>query len=248
MNTQISSLTQVPANFTHIIDVSVHRANTPLSDIREMCRVGLQEGFNVISNSCFTPYVRQYVGKDAPILVGATVGFPFGTASTTAKASEAKKAVEDGADEVDMVLAVGYLREGPEYYQIVEDDVRAVVNAVHAAGGKATKVIIETCYLTDAEKEVACKLVTNAGAEFVKTSTGYGPAGATLADVRLMRRVAGPQVKVKAAGGIRTLSQCLEYLDAGAVRLGIGLQAALSILEEARQGKARSDSQVISEY
>ncbi len=232
MANRIITATSIPKYFVNLLDVSVHRPNTTLTEIKDLCNYGLHNGFNVISNSNFTKYVRKWVGPNAPILVGATVGFPFGTASTKAKAVEAQQAIEDGADEVDMVLAVGLLREGPEYYSEVREDIRAVVDAVHAAGGKATKVIIETCYLTETEKEVACKLVTEAGAEFVKTSTGYGPGGATIEDVCLMRRVSGPQVKVKAAGGIRTLAQCLDYLDAGVERLGIGLQGAMAILEE----------------
>lgn len=234
MSPRIITAARIPKNFVSLLDVSVHRPNTTLTEIKELCKIGLQEGFNVVSNSCFTKFVRQYIGVGAPILVGATVGFPFGTASTAAKAFESQRAVEDGADEVDMVLAVGLLREGAEYYSIVRDDIRAVVDAVHTAGGKTTKVIIETCYLNEAEKGIACQLVTDAGAEFIKTSTGYGPGGATLEDVRLMRRLSGPQVKVKAAGGIRTLALCLDYLDAGVDRLGIGLPGALAILEEVR--------------
>ena len=234
MVTRPITAADIPHNFVSTLDVSVHKPNTTLTEIKELCKIGLQEGFNVISNSVFTKFVRQYVGSSAPILVGATVGFPFGTASTFAKAIEAQRAVEDGAEEVDMVLAVGLLREGQAYFDDVREDVRAVVDAVHKAGGITTKVIIETCYLTEAEKEIACQLVTEAGAEFIKTSTGYGPKGATLEDVRLMRRFSGPQVKVKAAGGIRTLAQCLDYLEAGVVRLGIGLPAALAILEEVR--------------
>jgi deoxyribose-phosphate aldolase len=234
MTTKLITAATIPENFVNILDVSVHRPNTTLTQIRELCKAGLKEGFNIISNSGFTSFVRKSIGTGVSIRVGATVGFPFGTASTHAKAIEAQKAVQDGADEVDMVLAVGWLRQGIEYHRAVEEDIYAVVDAVHAAGGKATKVIIETCYLTEFEKEIACKLVTEAGAEFVKTSTGYGPGGATLEDVRLMRKVSGPQVKVKAAGGIRTLAQCLEYIDAGADRIGIGLPAALVILEEVR--------------
>lgn len=232
MANRIITATSIPKNFSRLLDVSVHRPNTTLTEIRDLCNYGLSNGFNIITNSNFTKYVRKWIGPNAPVSIGATVGFPFGTASTKAKAIEAQQAIEDGADEVDMVLAVGLLREGPEYYFEVREDIRAVVDAVHAAGGKATKVIIETCYLNEMEKEAACKLVTEAGAEFVKTSTGYGPAGATLEDVRLMRRVSGAHVKVKAAGGIRTLAQCLDYLDAGADRLGIGLQGAMAILEE----------------
>jgi deoxyribose-phosphate aldolase len=151
---------------------------------------------------------------------------------------EAQRAIEDGADEVDMVMAVGLLREGPQHYAEVEEDIRSVVEAVHKAGGKTTKVIIETCYLNPTEKEAACHIVTRAGAEFIKTSTGYGPGGATLEDAILMRKLSGPNTRVKAAGGIRTLAQCLEYIHVGVERLGIGLSGALPILEEVRKAKA----------
>ena len=228
-------VSRFPKNFPHLLDVSIHKPTTTPHEIKEMCEIGLREGFNVVSNSCYTSFVRQCVGKSAIIEVDATVGFPFGTASTIAKVAEAQQALKDGATEIDMVMAIGLLKEGPEYYSAVLKDIKAVVDTVHQAGGKGTKVIIETCYLTEAEKEVACKLVTEAGAEFVKTSTGYGTGGATLEDVRLMRKVSGPQVRVKAAGGIRTLEQCLALLEAGATRLGIGLTGALAILNEAHR-------------
>ena len=234
---QISNVS-VPANFASLLDVSLHRAYTTPHEIKELCDLGVQMGFNVVSNSCYTKLVRQYVGESASIEVDGTVGFPFGTASTIAKVTEAEQAVRDGASEIDMVLAIGMLKEGLSYYTLVKRDIEAVVEAVHQAGGKATKVIIETCYLNKAEKEAACQIVSEAGAEFIKTSTGYGTGGATIADVRLMRRLSAPNVKVKAAGGIRTLSQCLEFLDAGVCRLGVGLPGALAILEEVRQRAA----------
>ncbi|MGI6251075.1 MAG: deoxyribose-phosphate aldolase [Anaerolineaceae bacterium] len=224
----------LPANFPSLIDVSVHRPNTTLSEIKAMCETGLQEGFNVISNSCFIPQARQFLGLDAKIKLGSTVGFPFGTASTQAKAAEARIAIENGAQEIDMVIAIGFLREGIQHYSTVEKDIKAVVDAVKTAGGGVVKVIIETCYLTRDQIIDACKIVGNAGADFVKSSTGYGPAGATLENLKLMREVTDPSVEVKAAGGIRTLAQCIEYLDLGVTRLGIGLTGALPILEDYR--------------
>ena len=236
MNNQLSLKKFVlPEGFIKKIDVSVHRPNSTLSEIHELCEIGLKEGFNVITNSNFTKFARQFIGPNASIQLGATVGFPFGTASTPAKAFEAQRAIEDGANEVDMVMAIGLLREGPQYYSLVEEDIRAVVDSVHKSGGAVTKVIIETCYLSKEEKIAACKLVTNAGAEFIKTSTGYGPAGATIGDVVLMRKESGTNIKVKAAGGIRTLDQCIEYFQAGADRLGIGLSSTLGILKEVRK-------------
>lgn len=237
MKTLNSKSPIIPNDFIKRLDVSVHRANTTLSEIKELCEISLKEGFNVITNSNYTYFARQFLGNNAPVHLGATVGFPFGTASTQAKIIEAQKAIQDGASEVDMVMAIGLLREGPDYYSMVEDDIRGVVDSVHAAGGNVTKVIIETCYLTDEQKVVACRLVTNAGAEFVKTSTGYGPGGATIEDVVLMRKESGRNTKVKAAGGIRTLAQCLDYFQAGADRLGIGLAGTLEILEEMRNSQ-----------
>ena len=222
----------IPANFASTLDVSLLKPTVTPDEIKALCEAGVREGFHVCINSNYAALTRQYVGQNFPFEVAACVSFPFGTASTYAKVAEAQHAIQEGASEIDMVMAIGLLKQGPEYYPQVLADIRAVADIVHSSGGKATKVIIETCYLTDAEKEIACKLVTDAGAEFVKTSTGYGTGGATVEDIRLMRQVAGPQVRVKAAGGIRTLDQCLALLDAGADRLGIGLAGGLAILAE----------------
>ncbi|MEA4909419.1 MAG: deoxyribose-phosphate aldolase [Anaerolineaceae bacterium] len=238
MTSEESVKLHIPANFASTLDVSLLKPTVTPTEIKALCEAGQREGFHICINSCYTPLVRQLVGPDFQYQVAACVSFPFGTACTHAKVDEARWAVEQGATEIDMVMAVGLLKEGPQYYGAVEEDIAAVVAAARAAGASATKVIIETCYLTDAEKETACKLVTHAGAGFVKTSTGYGTGGATVEDIRLMRRVAGPEVRVKAAGGIRTLAQCLALLEAGADRLGIGMAGSLAILDEARKAQA----------
>lgn len=219
-----------PVNLISTLDVSLLKANVKPSEIEEMCKTGKKEGFHICINSCYADIARKFVGPDFPYAVAACISFPFGTASTYAKVEEAKRAIEDGASEVDMVMAIGKFKEGEKYYAEVQKEMEKVVKAVHSAGGETTKVIIETCYLTDTEKEIACKLVCEAGAGFVKTSTGYGTGGATVADIRLMRQASAPQVKIKAAGGIRTMAQCLELLEAGADRLGIGFSSAKAII------------------
>jgi deoxyribose-phosphate aldolase len=229
---------KIPTHFASTLDVSLLKPTVTPSEIKALCEAGIREGFHVCINSCYAATARRFVGAKFPYAVAACISFPFGTASTQAKAFEARRAVEEGASEVDMVMAIGLLKEGAAYYSAVQEDIQAVVEAVRAAGGSATKVIIETCYLTEAEKEIACQLVSKAGAGFVKTSTGYGTGGATVEDIRLMRRVADPQVKVKAAGGIRTLEQCLALLEAGADRLGIGLAGSLAILEEVHKAQS----------
>lgn len=228
------AIQKIPANFSSTLDVSLLKPTVTPAEIEALCEAGVREGFHICINSSYTTLTRRLVGPDFPYEIAACVSFPFGAASTWAKVHEAQRAIQEGATEIDMVMAVGLLKAGPEYYPTVQEDICAVVEAVRALGGSATKVIIETCYLTEAEKEAACRLVSDAGAGFVKTSTGYGTAGATVEDIRLMRRVSDPQVRVKAAGGIRTLEQCLALLDDGADRLGIGLAGSLAILEEAK--------------
>ena len=159
--------------------------------------------------------------------VCTVVGFPLGYAASEVKVAEARKAIEDGAEELDVVLNVSALKSGD--LEAVKRDVRAVTD-VAKAHGVLVKVIIETCYLTDQEKILACKLAKECGADFVKTSTGFGPQGATVDDVRLLRQVVGPDVGVKAAGGIRTLEDARAMIEAGATR--IGTSHAVAIAEE----------------
>ncbi len=168
---------------------------------------------------CVSPIWVSYVSealRDTGIKTCTVIGFPQGATPSAVKAFETKQAVADGADEVDMVIAVGRLKDGDDAY--VKADIEAVVQA---AGGKAlTKVIIETCLLTDEEKRRACLLAKEAGADFVKTSTGFAAGGATAADVKLMRESVGAAMGVKAAGGIRSRADAEAMLAAGATRLG----------------------------
>lgn len=169
--------------------------------------------------------------QGSPVAVGTVIGFPHGTTSTAAKVAEASQALADGATELDMVLNIGWLRSGLD--DLVEADIRAVVEA---AEGHITKVIFETAYLDDGQIVRACELASAAGADFVKTSTGFGGGGATVEHIRLMRASAAPQVRVKASGGVRGLDTALAMLDAGADRLGTS--ASATILGEQRRVEA----------
>jgi deoxyribose-phosphate aldolase len=167
------------------------------------------------------------------VAVGTTIGFPHGNHTTEIKVAEAKRALEDGATELDMVLQIGALKSGRDAE--VEADIRAIVEIAHAAGA-IVKVIFENAYLTDDEKIRACRLTEAAGADFVKTSTGFAPSGATHDDLRLMRANTSPHVQVKAAGGVRTLDALLEVMALGVTR--IGATATESMIVDFRARKA----------
>ena len=171
--------------------------------------------------------------KGSDVFVSTVVGFPHGSSSTETKAFEAERAVELGAREIDMVLNIGRLCSGRA--EEVRDDIAAVV-AVARAKGAIVKVIFENAYLDDTQKELACRLSEEAGAAFVKTSTGFAPSGATIDDLKLMRRCVGPHVQVKAAGGIRTLDALLEVMAVGVMR--IGATATETMLEDFKARKA----------
>jgi deoxyribose-phosphate aldolase len=185
-----------------------------------------------VASVCVKPYhvplaARLLAGSD--VAVGTVVGFPHGCQTTAAKVFEAKEAIANGAVELDMVINIGELRSG--HTDTVREEVRAVVQA--AKGKAIVKVILENAYLTDEEKVLACKLVEEAGADFAKTSTGFAPSGATIEDLKLMRRSVGPGVQVKAAGGVRTLDALLEVIDVGVTRVGATATAAM--LDEFRK-------------
>jgi len=167
------------------------------------------------------------------VAVGTTIGFPHGNHLTATKVFEAERALADGATELDMVIQIGALKAGRD--ADVEADIRAVVEVAHA-GGAIVKVIFENAYLTDDEKIRACHLTEAAGAEFVKTSTGFAPSGATHDDVRLMRANTSPHVQVKAAGGVRTLDALLEVMALGVTR--VGATATAAIMDDFRARKA----------
>ncbi len=183
--------------------------------IRELCAEAVKFGFGAVCvNSCYVQLASSTL-SGSQVAVCSVVGFPLGAMSSEAKAYEARTAVKDGATEIDMVLNVGLLKAGRI------DDVRRDIEAVvQATGDDIVKVILETGYLTTDEIVEACRAAERAGAHFVKTSTGFGPRGATVEDVRLMRSVVGDRLGVKAAGGIRTLEDALAMIDAGANRIG----------------------------
>jgi deoxyribose-phosphate aldolase len=188
-----------------------------------------------VASVCIKPSSVQLAAhllRGSDVLVGTVVGFPHGSSTTSVKVYEARQALDDGAAELDMVINIGWLRSGDD--QRVEDDIRAVV---HAVEGKAlVKVILENAYLTDDEKRRGCQIVEAAGADFVKTSTGFAPSGATLDDLRLMRASVSPHIQVKAAGGVRTLDALLDVINTGTTR--VGATATARILDDFRQRKA----------
>jgi deoxyribose-phosphate aldolase len=208
-----------------MIDHSLLKPQSTRKDLKKLCAEAVACGFKTV---CVNPV---HVSDAAVLLKGkaplvcSVVGFPFGTHTPAAKAAETAEVIRLGAREVDMVLRVGSLKE--ERYEEVEEDIAAVVRA---AAGCPVKVIIETCYLTEEEKVRACLLAVKAGAAFVKTSTGYGSAGATVADLQIMRKTVGDGIGVKAAGGIRTLADALAMIEAGANR--IGASASVAILSQ----------------
>ena len=159
---------------------------------------------------------------DSDVKVCTVVGFPLGATTSAVKAYETKEAIQNGADEIDMVINIGALKSGNA--GLVESDIRAVVEA---SGDKLVKVIIEACLLTDEEKVLACQLAQKAGADFVKTSTGFSTGGATLPDVQLMRQTVGPDMGVKAAGGARSYADAVAFVEAGATRIGTSSGVAI---------------------
>ncbi len=205
-----------------MIDHTLLKADATSDDIRRICREARENGFaSVCVNSSYAKMVTEELAGSG-VKTCCVVGFPLGAMSAYAKAYEAACAVRDGADEIDMVIHIGALKEGNDVY--VEDDIRAVVEASRPA---IVKVIIETCLLTEEEKVRACRLSEKAGAAFVKTSTGFSTAGANVQDVALMRKTVGDRLQVKAAGGIHTPQQAQDLIDAGADRIGASNGMAL---------------------
>jgi deoxyribose-phosphate aldolase len=204
------------------IDHTLLKATATAGQVAELCREARQYGFaSVCVNPVWVPLcARELAGSD--VLVCTVIGFPLGANASAIKAAEARLAVSQGALEVDMVLNVGAAKAGD--WEAVEADIRAVVEA---AGAARVKVILETCYLDDEEKRRACAACVRAGAHFVKTSTGFGSGGATVADIRLMRVSVGPGLGVKASGGVRTREDALKMLEAGASRVGASSSVAI---------------------
>jgi deoxyribose-phosphate aldolase len=221
-------LTRVDAAIAGLVDHTALKPETTRADIVKLCGEARRYGFaSVCVNPYWVPLVRHELA-DSPVKVCTVVGFPLGATTTEAKVAESASALRAGAGEIDMVLNVGALRSGD--HEAVKLDIEAVVNVAHEAGA-IVKVILETALLDDQQKAVACTLAKLAGADFVKTSTGFGPGGATAHDVALMRKVVGPEMGVKAAGGIRTWEDFQAMTAAGATR--IGASASVKIVEAA---------------
>ncbi|HSW41465.1 MAG TPA: deoxyribose-phosphate aldolase [Patescibacteria group bacterium] len=207
----------VPADLARYIDHTLLKPDATAADIDRLCAEAAEHHFAAV---CLNPtWVRRAAEslRGSGVAVASVVGFPFGAATTEAKAFETRRAIRDGAREIDMVINIGALKSG--MLDLVREDIAGVSDACHEAGA-ANKVIIETALLTDEEKVIACRLARQARADMVKTSTGYAAGGATAADVALMRETVGPGMGVKASGGIRTAEDVQAMIAAGATRIG----------------------------
>ncbi len=220
--------TKIDPAIAGLIDHTILRADATRDDIVRICQEARKYSFaSVCVNPYWVPLVaRQLAGS--PVKVCTVIGFPLGATTTEIKRAEAEAAIRVGAQEIDMVINVGALKSGDQ--ETVKLDIQAVADASHK-GGAIVKVIIETALLDDNQKAVACTLAKLAGADFVKTSTGFAAGGATVHDVALMRSIAGPDIGVKASGGIRTLDDVRKMTAAGATR--IGASASVKIAEAA---------------
>lgn len=196
------------------------------ADINKLCTEAKEYGFAMVAINPAEVVTCADLLKDSPVRVGAAIGFPLGQTTVECKAFETRDAIEKGATEIDTVINVRALQKGQ--LDIVTKEIKDMV-AICRPKGVICKVILETCYLTDAEKETVCRIAKEAGVDFVKTSTGFGTAGATIHDVALMRRVVGESIGVKAAGGIRDLDTALAMIEAGATR--IGTSSGIAIIE-----------------
>lgn len=215
------------AELARMIDHTLLKANATEEQVRQLCAEARQYAFaTVCVNPTWVSLCAEQLANSL-VKVCTVVGFPLGANLPSVKAYEAAQCIESGAGELDMVINIGALKSGQR--DLVAADIAAVVEAAHPFAANV-KVIIETCYLTDEEKVLACELARAAGADFVKTSTGLGPAGATVADITLMRHTVGPEMGVKAAGGIRTAVDALAMIAAGATR--IGASASIQIINE----------------
>ncbi len=213
-----------------MIDHTVLKPETTRSKVKQICDEALAYNFGAV---CINPVQVKYAAElleGSSVKVCSVVGFPLGASLSETKAFEAKQAVKQGAHEIDMVMNIGAFRDGN--YELVQSDIEDVVSA---SGDTHVKVILETGYLIDEEKVKACLICKDAGADFVKTSTGFGPMGATPHDVRLMRETVGPKMGVKAAGGIRNFKDAIKMIEAGATRLGAS--AGVAIIEDYRWAK-----------
>lgn len=213
-------------NLASYIDHTLLKPETAIVDIKKLCDEAIEHGFaSVCVNPCYVTSVKEFL-KESDVKICTVVGFPLGATTSEVKAFEAAQAIENGANEIDMVINIGALKE--ERYDYVESDIKSV--AEKCKGKALLKVIIETCVLDDEQKTRACELAKSAGADYVKTSTGFSTSGAKVSDILLMRNTVGRDMGVKASGGIRDLETALKMIEAGASR--IGASASVKIINE----------------
>ncbi|MCA1039065.1 deoxyribose-phosphate aldolase [Bacillus infantis] len=210
-------------NVAKMIDHTLLKADATKEQIEVLCSEAKEYSFaSVCVNPAWVSYASELL-KGSGVDVCTVIGFPLGASTSEVKAFETKNAIENGATEVDMVINIGALKSGSS--DLVEADIRAVVEA--AKGKALTKVIIETSLLTEDEKVLACELAVKAGTDFVKTSTGFSTGGATVEDIRLMRKTVGPEIGVKASGGVRSTEDAQQMIEAGATRIGASSGVAI---------------------
>jgi deoxyribose-phosphate aldolase len=215
------------ADIARMIDLSCVRTISNKADIAEMVNAAQQYGFGQVSVlQCMIPYTRQLLKGASSIRLVGNVSFPSGSDSTSLKIAQAKEMVAEGCDEIDMVMNIGLLHSGE--LDVVEADVRSVIETVQPI---PVKVIIEIMYLTHEETEQACSICMHAGAEFIKTGTGWADRCTTVGDVRLIKSFVGDRIKIKASGGIRSLDTLVEMYHAGARRFGVNLKSGIKIVE-----------------
>jgi len=224
----------VPGDLARYIDHTLLRPDASATDIDRLCAEAAEHRFAAV---CINPtWVRRAADnlRGTDVMVASVIGFPFGAATSEVKALETRRAIRDGAREIDMVINIGALKSG--MLDAVREDIARVSDACREAGA-ANKVIIETALLTDEEKVIACQLARQAKADFVKTSTGYASGGATVFDVALMRETVGPKMGVKAAGGIRTAEDVQDMIAAGATRIGASAGVRIVTGEKGAHGQ-----------
>lgn len=211
-----------------MIDYTLLKPDAKRDDIIKLCKEAIKYNFAAV---CINPFYVSLAAKlleGTPVKVCTVIGFPLGANTPQVKAFEAKNAIKNGAQELDMVINIGALKSGD--YELVKQDINGVVKAAKVSRDTMVKVILETGFLTDTEKVNACKLAKEAGADFVKTSTGFSAGGATVHDVKLMRKAIGRSIGVKASGGIRTFKDAMTMIKAGADR--IGTSSGVAIIED----------------
>ena len=225
-----------PHDIAKMLDHSTLQPFLTEEDIRKGCELALKyDCASVCARPCDVPILAEML-KGSDVKVCTVIGFPHGSHETAIKVAEAKLALEEGCQELDMVLNIGKMIHGDHDY--VKNEIKQIADLAHA-NGAIVKVILETCYLTDEQKKTACRLSEEAGADFVKTSTGYGSKGCTIDDLKLMRAAVSPTVRVKGSGGIRDLDTVLSARAVGASRCGVSATAKIMEEAEARYAEGK---------